>query len=68
MWSLWINTSVFRMLQLFNTSLKFQYTLQEWGRTGIISIRKKRVRSVLGNYRGISLLDSADKQYVAILN
>jgi hypothetical protein len=41
---------------------------KDWLKANIISLFKKGNRNISGNYRGISLLDSAYKLYARILN
>jgi sorting nexin-29 len=57
-----------RLMHLFNMCWKANSIPKDWLKTKVISLFKEGNRNISGNYRGISLLDSAYKLYARILN
>jgi hypothetical protein len=60
--------SQLRLMHLSNMCWKTCAILKDWLKAEVISLFKKGNRNIRGNYRGISLPDSAYKTYVRILN
>jgi hypothetical protein len=55
------------LLQLFNEIWNEERIPEEWNTAKIINIRKKGNKTERGNYRGISLVVTANKLYSLIL-
>jgi hypothetical protein len=57
-----------RLIHLSNMCYKACAIPKNWLKPKVISLFRKGNRNISGNYRGISLLDSAYKLYARILN
>ena len=57
-----------RLLHLFNMCWKTGQVPKAWNEAKVISLFKKGNKNDCGNYRGISLIDTAYKIYAKILN